>query len=254
MSPEQYRKRYLHYELKIGTPQRLIVLDLNGLRYRNASREGFTKTSPEMLAKDAVQGKVPANWKSKIQAAYNGKGSPEGIAKALETVAEYNLWDKGDPKWAVGLNGLTIEEKLKRYCHRMIGLDCLGFAVNYTQQEKGLLTSLSPLNADLPDFRKTPFLPRATVLEFRTGDAVVWEEPPRHIALLGNLPSLGMMTGSFPLVMAAADENLGSEGVFSANYAMRPAGVLGKYQLTGKIKNADVRVFGPKIETFKIEF
>ncbi|MCM3876383.1 MAG: hypothetical protein NEA02_08185 [Thermoanaerobaculia bacterium] len=253
-SPAEFSKRYLTYKVPVSDPPRTVTVDLKALRYRNAAREGFTPQSAEMLAKDAVAGKG-TGWVPAIQAAFCGKGSPEGIAKVLELVAKHDLWAKGDPKWGEDLKkqSIPIEEKLRRYCDRMIGLDCLGFAINYVQSQMRLVQDLSPLNADLANFRVTPFVPRSTLLEFHTGDVVVWNEPPRHIAVVdsGRPPSLsqGLLAG-FPIVMAAADSNFGPEGLVTASFNLNPKGAPGTYDFVGKSRSDLVRVFGPVVPFF----
>ncbi|HQQ77724.1 MAG TPA: hypothetical protein PLB01_10245 [Thermoanaerobaculia bacterium] len=228
-----------------------MTVGLNSLRYRNAAREGFTKTSPEMLAKDAVVGKAGAAWTTRIQSAFSGKGSPESIAKALELVAEHELWEKGGIPEMAALKTLPlpIEEKLRRYCDRMFGLDCLGFVINYVQSQMNLLLDKSPLFADLHHFRTAPFTPRMTLLSFRMGDIVVWDEPPRHIALIGSLQN---QTFAFrvPLVMSAADGNFGPAGLVLDDFTLKADGVPGSFTFVGKFDSQRVRVFGPPIPIF----
>jgi hypothetical protein len=246
LAPAEYAKRYLSYDVKVGAPPRVVTVKLKSLKYRNAQRENFTKTSPEMLAKDAVQGKGGPGWTQAIQSAFMGKGSPEGIARVLELVAQHDLWAFGDPAWGNDLKkqSIPIEDKLEKYCDRMIGLDCLGFVINYVQSQKTPRPSVSPLSADMPHFRTPPFLPRATILNIRTGDVVVWDEPPRHIAMIGSTGwDLGSV-GKFPFVMAAADTNFGPAGLVMANFGLRPAGQAGTYTFVGKFHSQAVRIFG----------
>jgi hypothetical protein len=255
-TPAAFANRYLTYKVPVGDPPRTVTVSLKALPYRNAAREGFTPQSPEMVAKDSVAGKGKG-WVQAIQAAFSGKGSPEGITKVLELVAKHDLWDKGYIEWGEDLRkqSVPIEDKLRQYCDKMIGLDCLGFAINYVQSQQNLLRDLSPLNADLKDFRAAPFVPRSTVLEFHTGDVVVWNEPPRHIAVIGSGtgPSLapGLTLGfPIPIVMAAADSNFGPFGLVMASFLLRPAGTPGTYSFVGKHRSDTVRVFGPVIPLF----
>lgn len=249
-TPAEFAKRYLTYKIPVGVPPQIVTVELKALRYRNAAREGFTEQTPEMLAKDAVAGKG-AGWVRAIQAAFSGKGSPEGIAKVLELVAKHDLWEVGYPEWGADLKkqAVPMGKKLEQYCDKMIGLDCLGFVVNYVQSQENLLRDISPLNADLHNFRATPFLPRSTMLEFHTGDIVVWNEPPRHIAVIGSRPALSLVPG-FPIVMAAADSNFGPEGLVTANFYLKPKGDPGTYTFVGKFRSDTVRVFGPAISVF----
>ena len=253
-TPAEFAKRYLAYKVPVGDQPRTVTVELKALRYRNAAREGFTAQSPEMLAKDAVAGKG-AGFVAAIQAAFSGKGSPDGITKALELVAKHGLWEKGYPEWGEDLKkqSIPIEDKLRLYCDKMIGLDCLGFVVNYVQSQQKLLLDLSPLNADLKNFRGTPLVPRSTLLEFRSGDVVVWNEPPRHIALIGSGSPASQAPGlalGFPIVMAAADPNFGPEGLVISSFILKPGGALGTYSLVGKSRSDTVRVFGPVVPIF----
>jgi hypothetical protein len=138
LTPAEYATRYLSYTVKVGVPPRVVTVQLQSLKYRNAQREGFTETSPEMLAKDAVQGKGGADESRSIQSVFMGKGSPEGIARVLELVAQHDLWAFGAPAWGNDLKkqSIPIEKKLEKYCDRMIGLECLSFVINYVQSQK----------------------------------------------------------------------------------------------------------------------
>jgi hypothetical protein len=240
-TPEAFMQRYFKHEVPLGSPaSSAVTVKLDAMPYRNAKREGFEADSDVMLMKDAVWNKADAASRPLVHRAFMGKGSPQGIARVLELVARHKLLGT-----AIDKQPLPIERKLALFCKQWIGLDCLGFAVNYVQSQQKLLTTVEAMEADMPHFRALPFIPRATVLDFQTGDAIVWDDP-RHIAVLGSSWPLQLQPLTvFPVVMAAGDGNYGPPGLFAGRFRITAGSKLGSFKFHGKASEKTVRVFGP---------
>ncbi|HMF54958.1 MAG TPA: hypothetical protein VK619_01245 [Pyrinomonadaceae bacterium] len=118
-----------------GTPkQKVAGLDDGSkdmvLRFLSAyKREKDTKPFPDS--------KLPANFSNdSINNVYSGKGSPQDIRATLLLYACYEEKIKGVQTRRKWQSPSALESALNSHCVDRIGLDCLGFVVNFVNDDR----------------------------------------------------------------------------------------------------------------------
>ncbi|HEY2013265.1 MAG TPA: hypothetical protein VGH38_07165, partial [Bryobacteraceae bacterium] len=123
-------------------------------------------------------GSLPVNCTPQdIQNAYQGKGSPGDIKAALLLFASYEKTGNGIVRrtWP---SPTALEDGLNDHCENRIGLDCLGFAVNFVKFSRGTKWSGTTVGGiDMELFTGSQFAPkrlRDKLEKIAEGDIIVY--------------------------------------------------------------------------------
>ncbi len=194
-----------------------------GYKYLRAYKAAKTKPFPESL--------LPAGFSEKsIQNAYQGKGSPDAMRGTLLLFGCYEMDKMTNPVARTWSSPGALEQGLNRHAEGRIGLDCLGFVVNYMRDHRS--RTVNEADIALQDMQHfTGFVPRVkrlreSLVDIQSGDVIVYltggehGQSVRHIAVIDTVISrtivddlmhavTNIATGVLDLTKAAANKIAG---------------------------------------------
>jgi hypothetical protein len=208
--------------LQDGTKDRV----LGFLAYHNAS----PTTQPFQL---------PAGFsKGMVNEVYSGKGSVEAVKNTLKLFVCYETDMKGIVSRRKWPSRQAASDAVKKHCSQYVGLDCLGFVVNFVNHSKA--KSLDSGNTDMQYFtgsQKGSRMLRSDPLTLLEEDVLVWlwkgdlKQYVRHIAVIEQVLSHGTDLAEVKIV-----ESHGGTGLNERILALGKSSLVGDYGPVFKVR------------------
>lgn len=166
-----------------------------------------------------------------VNEVYSGKGSVEAVKNTLKLFACYEEDAKATVNRRKWPSRQTAGDAVRKHCSQYIGLDCLGFVVNFVNHRK--VKSLDSGNTDMQYFTggaKGVRKLRADPLGLLEEDILVWlwkgdlKQNVRHIAVIEQVLSKGMDRAEMTIV-----ESHGGTGLNERTLVLEKSPLVGNY-------------------------
>lgn len=174
-------------------------------RYKNAGHSDSAGCADALVIKDNLVQLGSAAILSRCGGGqayvdvFTGKGSPEGIAAVLTTLADYSgqfirrYKGAGGPTKKIvdwlSDDSLAWDETLQNVCDTFLGLDCNGFAGNWLKKCDYTLR-IGP-NTRIQDILAARKVARTSIDEIEYADVIVWTNLS-HVAAIDDVPVEGV--------------------------------------------------------------
>jgi hypothetical protein len=237
--------------------------NVRGLKDSKDNVQLFLKTYRAAKTKPFPENLLPTGFSEQsIQNAYQGKGSPNAMRGTLLLYASYDVNEKSQVVSRTWSLPSALQLGLNAHCKERIGLDCLGFVVNYVRDNRSVtLTETEVGQRDMPHF--TGFVAgarslRKSLADIQSSDVIVYlidgdlGQKARHIAVIDAVMSRPIAAVLSDVLAAPA---LAVAGV--AGLAAKAAGKTGGAS-PAKDETATVRIaesyggVGPQLSTVEL--